>query len=66
MQIQVNGESHKFPAPVTVLELLLQLEIEPSRVAVELDKKIVKQRDWPRTIVNDGSRLEIVRFVGGG
>lgn len=66
MQIQVNGESRELPAPMTVLELLIKLELEPARVAVELDKKIVKQGDWPQTMVNGGARLEIVQFVGGG
>ncbi len=66
MHIQVNGEPRELPGPMTVLELLHHLGLEPARVAVELDKKIVKQTDWPLTGIQTGSTLEIVQFVGGG
>jgi thiamine biosynthesis protein ThiS len=35
-------------------------------VAVELDRRIVKQPHWPETILRTGAQLEIVQFVGGG
>lgn len=66
MQIQLNGDFRDLPGPMSVLELLLHLELDPARVAVELDRKIVKQKDWPATPVAPGSQLEIVQFVGGG
>jgi sulfur carrier protein len=66
MQIQVNGDFRDVPEPMTVLELLRHLELDPSRVAVELDRRIIKQKDWPGTSLRTGSALEIVQFVGGG
>jgi thiamine biosynthesis protein ThiS len=49
-----------------MLALLESLELDPSRVAVELDGRIVKKEEWPQTRLHEGARLEIVQFVGGG
>jgi thiamine biosynthesis protein ThiS len=66
IEIFVNGEAQSAPEGVTVLQLLKKLQIDPERVAVELDRKIVKAQLWPDTILRQGSQLEIVQFVGGG
>jgi thiamine biosynthesis protein ThiS len=54
------------PSNRTVAELLEWLEVACDRVAVELNKSIVRKRDWRQTVVSGGSQLEIVEFVGGG
>lgn len=66
LRIEVNGEARTVPAGETVLDLLRRLELDPARVAVELDRRILKQPHWNATILHDGARLEIVQFVGGG
>jgi thiamine biosynthesis protein ThiS len=66
IEIVVNGEEQVAPEGQTVLGLLHQLQLDPERVAVELDRRIVKQPLWPETILRSGSQLEIVQFVGGG
>ncbi len=66
IRIVVNGEPHAAPEGQTILGLLRELEIDPARVAVELDRRIVKRAEWEDTALASGSRLEIVRFVGGG
>jgi len=66
IQIVVNGEQRTTSAGQTVLGLLRQLDLDPARVAVELDRKIVKQPLWEGTTLVPGSQLEIVQFVGGG
>jgi thiamine biosynthesis protein ThiS len=66
IEISVNGRTTTIARGQTVLELLQSLEIKPDRVAVELNRKIVKQRDWNDTIVDAGAEVEIVHFVGGG
>jgi thiamine biosynthesis protein ThiS len=66
IEVIVNGERRSMPEGQTVEELLLALELEPSRVAVELDRAILKRPLWPHTALRDGCRLEIVHFVGGG
>jgi thiamine biosynthesis protein ThiS len=66
IQIVVNGDSRSLPEGLTLLGLLRELELEPARVAIELDKRIVKQGEWAGTVLQPGARLEIVQFVGGG
>ena len=64
--ITINGEpAHARPGE-TVLELLQSLGIKPERVAVELDRRIVKQPEWATTVLGPGAEVEIVHFVGGG
>jgi len=66
IEVLVNGESRAVAEGETILGLLRQLGIEPARVAVELDRRIVKQPRWEETVLRAGAQLEIVQFVGGG
>ena len=66
IEVVLNGERQNIPAGLTVDRLLVFLEMNPSRVAVELDRAIVRKSDWASTEVRDGAQLEVVWFVGGG
>ena len=66
IEILVNGEPAAAPDGQTVLGLLRDLGLDPTHVAVELDRRIIKQPDWSATVLIPGARLEIVQFVGGG
>jgi len=66
IDIVVNGELRTISPGQSILELLRQLELEPARVAVELDRRIVKQPRWGETLLQPGAQVEIVQFVGGG
>ncbi len=65
MEIIVNGET-RTAAPVSIQELLRSLDIDPRRVAVELNQDILPKGEYESTILNAGDRIEIVHFVGGG
>ena len=64
--ITVNGEARTAAEGQTVLGLLEELQLDPARVAVELDRRIVKQPLWRQTMLHAGAQIEIVQFVGGG
>ena len=66
IEIVVNGIARGVPEGTTIATLLEALTIKPDRVAVELDRVIVKAPRWPETPLNSGARVEIVHFVGGG
>jgi sulfur carrier protein len=66
ISILVNGIRRDAAAGETVSGLLRRLEIASERVAVELNKEIVRKRDWERTAVPPGAEIEVVEFVGGG
>lgn len=66
MEIVVNGKPKAVSQGLTVDELLQELGIDRNRVAVELNRRIVRRTDWASTLVEAGAGLEIVQFVGGG
>ena len=65
MELTVNGKTMKI-SPATIRDLLVQLEIDPTRVAVELNLEIVPKKMYESERLCDGDRIEIVHFVGGG
>jgi sulfur carrier protein len=66
IQVVVNGAERTIPAGLNIDRLLERLEIDASRVAVELNGKIVRKPEWPAAPVHEGARIEVVWFVGGG
>ena len=36
------------------------------RIAVEINGEIIKKSDYDKTVLNDGDKIEVVSFVGGG
>lgn len=66
MLIQINGESRDVATSITLAELIKQLALTPERLAIELNQRVVRRADWQQTTINEGDRVEIVHFVGGG
>jgi len=66
MRIMVNGQWREQPGTITVAELLEELSLEPLRVAVELNRQIVRRADYASTQLTQDDQLEIVTLVGGG
>ena len=64
--ITVNGETRAARAGDTISDLIRALELDPERLAIELDRRIVKRAQWTTTMLPAGAILEIVQFVGGG
>ncbi|QIG54184.1 sulfur carrier protein ThiS [Altererythrobacter sp. BO-6] len=63
--ILLNGESRKTSAD-TIAALVRELELEPTKVAVERNREIVPRSTLEQAALADGDVLEIVHFVGGG
>lgn len=71
MKLRINGEersfaNHAISAPFTLAALVETLGMKSDRVAVELNRNIVTRDRWSDTALQEGDRLEIVHFVGGG
>ena len=66
IHIVVNGEPKTVPPGLHLLGLLEVLGIDPQKVAVELNREIVRKKDWSSTAVESGASVEVVWFVGGG
>ncbi len=67
MTLTINGEARTFEQPPVTLALLLeQLAVPCARTAIELNGAVIEQHLFAQTGLQDGDRIEIVSFVGGG
>ena len=64
--IRVNGKERELEEGVTVVGYLAQLGFDPRIVAIELNGEILKRDLFATTVLGEGDRMEIVRFVQGG
>ena len=64
--VTLNGKPRKVADGVSLLELLEQLDVAPSRVVIEHNREIRRKDDFAKTVVHAGDELELVYFVGGG
>ncbi len=68
MDIRVNGESKTVEPGLSIFELLLDLQIQPSLpgIAVALNREVVLRQLWQDTEIQPESEVEIIRAVQGG
>ena len=66
IQIHVNGQARTWRSGATVADLLQDLEIRTERVAVELNLEILDRAAFGQRQIEDGDRVEILSFIGGG
>jgi thiamine biosynthesis protein ThiS len=64
--ITLNGERYELERPMTMLDLLARLDIDPRRVAIEHNLEIIRRRTFESAVIREGDRVEIVNAVGGG
>lgn len=70
MKLLVNGEPRDLA--VETVAALFQAEAEefgiesPQGVAIALNGRVLRRRDWDETPVAEGDRVEIVRAMQGG
>lgn len=62
--IYLNGKETDF-CP-SIMELLDKNGYRKDRIAVEINGEIIKRSRYDNTMLNDGDRVEIVCFMGGG
>ncbi len=66
MEVIINGESREFTQEITLQEILKELSLEGKVMAVAVNMNIVKQDAWDSYVVQEGDKLELLDFVGGG
>ena len=66
MEITLNGQRREVPAPMTVAQLLVHLQLKPEFVAVEVNRDLVGRGSHAERSLAPGDVLEIVTLVGGG
>ncbi len=66
MQLTINGEDRRFDVQLTVQDLLHEIGLDDRKVAIECNLEIVPKSLYAGTPLQDGDKLEIVHFIGGG
>ncbi len=62
----VNGEKMSFNQDMTIKELILQLNLNPQTIVVEVNLNIIPKDQYVSTNLNQDDKVEIINFVGGG
>ena len=66
MRILINGKGKECEEGISLSALIELLELQPQRIAIELNREVIRRADWKSTVLRNEDRLEIVHFVGGG
>jgi sulfur carrier protein len=67
MTVFVNGKEIVLTRDSnTILSLIERYELNPMVVIVERNKEIVRKESYESTMIEEGDRIELVHFVGGG
>lgn len=66
MRLVVNGEEREVEPSTTVKQLLVSLGLGDTLVAVERNEEVVPRARHANTSLEEGDRVEVVHFVGGG
>ncbi len=66
MKVIINGEEKKVKEEIKVGELLDDLGIREKTMAVAVDMQVVKKENWDEKVLQNGQKVEFLRFVGGG
>ena len=66
MKVFVNGETQEIAENFNLTALLKHFSLPEERIAIELNKEVVRKKDWANIKINDADKIEIIHFVGGG
>jgi sulfur carrier protein len=66
INLEINGKSRRISPVSNVRELFHLLGIAEARVAVEVNRKIIRRADWKCAAISDLDRVETVQFAGRG
>jgi sulfur carrier protein len=66
VDVRINGREESVPPNLNLVQLVAHLGLKGNRIAIEVNRKIVKRDRWTDCAVQSGDVIEIVHFVGGG
>jgi thiamine biosynthesis protein ThiS len=66
VELTVNGKKLEATDGATIVALLEELQINPLRVAVQLNQRIIKRELYENVALQAGDALEIITFMAGG
>lgn len=66
LTVHLNGSRREIPVGSTVADVVESIGHDSRSVAVELNGSIVPRERYEHVSLQEGDRLEVVRFVQGG
>ena len=66
INIILNGKNFSTKKACSLSCLIEELGLDTKKIAIEKDLQIIHPQDFETTILEEGSSLEIVHFIGGG
>jgi thiamine biosynthesis protein ThiS len=66
INIVLNGENKEVEQNTRLSNLLRDLNLSADKIAVEINKNVVRKKDWQSININEADKIEIIHFVGGG
>lgn len=62
----LNGKEVELDSEITVEDLLNKYKLNPKKVVVEVNRKIIAQNDYRTIKLKSNDSVEVISFVGGG
>ena len=66
IKIRINGKINTIIDKLTLYELINDLKIPITKVAIELNKKNINKKKLKKIKLENNDIIEVVHFIGGG
>jgi thiamine biosynthesis protein ThiS len=66
IKIILNGKETFLEKEMSLAQLVVDLELDIKKIAVEKDLEIINPSHFSEVVLEEGNRVEIVHFIGGG
>lgn len=66
MNVEINGETRSLSVNTSLQQLVAELGLENKRLAIEINSEIVPRSEYPKYLIQDADKIEIVQAIGGG
>ena len=62
--LKVNGRNQQAPRGATVENLLATFDLTGKRLAISVNRRVVRRDNWATHVLNPADRVEIVHEIG--
>ncbi len=66
IKINLNGRPISVTNGTTINNIIKKIKVQPNKIAIELNRKIIKKKNISKIYLKNKDNLEIVHFIGGG
>ena len=66
IKIFLNGDLIEIEKNLNISQLLVNLGLDPRKIAIEKDLEIINPQNFSEIILQNNSKIVIVHFIGGG